>query len=718
MATSSDALYCIELYDAPVLRLKAGEKKPPIDANFFDVATRDPATLKQLWWAGPNGSEHDYNVAVLCDGLLVFDLDPARHPGCVERFLELAGVTSLEQLGTLVVQTANDGYHVVYKLPRDYERHLSGLKVAIPGIDIRSYHNYIVGCGSMLNPDLNRVTGTGMYWPKCEVPVKEAPVWLLDACDETQVYKQKPGELNDTDASRVAYIDFLVRTEHAVEGLGGDDRTFRTALKGRDYGLFEETTLELMSIYWNPYCSPPWHRLELEKKVANAYAYAKGEAGALDVARLFERAVILPASPETLAQLAIPVNALTVWPDMVPVMHDRNLPVINPDFIMFPLLARGYTTAIAGAGGLGKSALARAISLHVAAGMPFIDHSTQQCSVALYSTEDRMQDLHRAFVVAEEAYGFGSATDGRIYHVPHKPRLKLIRQGKQSAEIVTELVDYLKNGLRRIPDLGLFIVDPFRAIHSARENDNDSMSLLIEDVLADIADELNIAVMFIHHPPKDSKETIDNPFRGASTIRETPRLVWEMTPLDHPTDKIVKISGVKHNPLDPKDIPEMHFRLASHRLLANPSVKAAVMWAHMGAEQVASTRRTAILSLMAYLYDTRLKEVNTADRLALSLKTVARAMSTQRLARIRKNKAELYAVDLQACVEELQTMFTFPVPFTGGNGKRYLFKHDGRGNVFNTVEQTVMVPALVRPPNDDDLLADPAFNALIGDVFH
>jgi hypothetical protein len=90
----------------------------------------------------------------------------------------------------------------------------------------------------------------------------------------------------DTPINREQARDWLRglidRGETAIEGRGGDDRTYQVACKLRDFGLSPQTALELLlePDGWNEHCRPPWGRDELAIKVRNAYKYAKNPPGA------------------------------------------------------------------------------------------------------------------------------------------------------------------------------------------------------------------------------------------------------------------------------------------------------------------------------------------------------------------------------------------------------------------------------------------------------
>ena len=93
-------------------------------------------------------------------------------------------------------------------------------------------------------------------------------------------------EIDDAFSINTA-VGYLVNAHPAVEGSSGDQTTFATAARVREYGLSEAKCVELMMEHWNPRCEPPWDISELTLKVANAYAYASKAQGSMHPAMLF-----------------------------------------------------------------------------------------------------------------------------------------------------------------------------------------------------------------------------------------------------------------------------------------------------------------------------------------------------------------------------------------------------------------------------------------------
>ena len=75
------------------------------------------------------------------------------------------------------------------------------------------------------------------------------------------------------------YTSHLYYAPPAIENQGGDDETFHAAHVGKTYGLSEDKCFELMWLYYNPRCLPPWSEPDLREKVKNAYGYSKSPIG-------------------------------------------------------------------------------------------------------------------------------------------------------------------------------------------------------------------------------------------------------------------------------------------------------------------------------------------------------------------------------------------------------------------------------------------------------
>ena len=80
------------------------------------------------------------------------------------------------------------------------------------------------------------------------------------------------------DEAREVVIEELARLGPAVEGEGGDRRTFIAACLGEDFGLSPQEFRPLLD-RWNETCDPPWSPHDLEKKLDSALRNRKRPAG-------------------------------------------------------------------------------------------------------------------------------------------------------------------------------------------------------------------------------------------------------------------------------------------------------------------------------------------------------------------------------------------------------------------------------------------------------
>lgn len=246
--------------------------KRPVNAGWPDAATCDPAQIDRWWNECP-----DYNIGCAPgkSGHAVIDLDVKKTDG-------FAAMRQLEaDLGelpaTFVTETASGGRHVWLKLEGSCKN--SASKLAL-GIDTRGNRGYVLMPGSEFEGK--------PYITAVDAPIAEAPARWRDALkalgrsDERR--KADEGvEIDTPEQVRRAetYLQGLVSADDvAVEGAGGNTRTFRLFAMLRDMGLSEDKALELVEAHWNEACRPPWDIEELDTIARNAYSYAQNEEGA------------------------------------------------------------------------------------------------------------------------------------------------------------------------------------------------------------------------------------------------------------------------------------------------------------------------------------------------------------------------------------------------------------------------------------------------------
>lgn len=247
-----------------VFPIAAGKKVPPLLNGWPDKATKDAEEVKLYWLPVP-----DANIGIHCAGLLVLDADAKK--GGLDA-LDLLRLT--EGLpDTYTVRTPGGGLHLYYRLPEGHAGVPNSVEHIGKGLDVRSNGGYVVAAGS--------VTEAGPYAVETDALVAAAPDWLVERAGAARVGLDRSAAVVEDAPPEVVEkaIDYLLTAAPAVEGQGGDARTYATVCALRDMGLSRTQALGALLEGWNDRCSPPWELDELGVKVRNAYNYGQNEAG-------------------------------------------------------------------------------------------------------------------------------------------------------------------------------------------------------------------------------------------------------------------------------------------------------------------------------------------------------------------------------------------------------------------------------------------------------
>ena len=221
----------------------------------------------------------------------IIDIDPRNFKPGDNPWKRLREDLNLPNLGkaTYKVKTGGGGAHVYFKKPADLD--LVFKLHNYPGLDVKAglkdKGTYVVGPGSVheSGKKYSIIDGTGLAY------IEEAPKELLELAAKTKRAEIKgTGALDGGEQEKKRYISWLKKFPPAVEGENGDHQTYKAAVKGRDYGLAIEDTIQAMLSSYNPKCKPEWTDEEIELKVNNAYKYATQPAGKEDPSLAFKSA--------------------------------------------------------------------------------------------------------------------------------------------------------------------------------------------------------------------------------------------------------------------------------------------------------------------------------------------------------------------------------------------------------------------------------------------
>lgn len=250
-----------------VIPLCRNAKIPLLKGKFSEYATRDIAQLKK-WF--PN----NYNNAGVVsqkfadngESLAIVDID--RH-GSVNGFdsLEILKDLGHEFPETFSVKTPSNGLHLYYRTRAPLRR---GAKAICKGIDLP---RYVVAPGSEINGKFYEIVD--------DLPIAEFSESLADFAKprERKAAVQNPrAEISEEGAKRQA-IEYLKSVKPARQYEGGDEYTYKVACMVRDMGVDEASCIDLMLEYFYPRCEPNNKPNFIERKVGNAYMYAKLPSG-------------------------------------------------------------------------------------------------------------------------------------------------------------------------------------------------------------------------------------------------------------------------------------------------------------------------------------------------------------------------------------------------------------------------------------------------------
>lgn len=268
--------------------------------RLFDNTKTPVAKQWQLTEFNPHLTSENLpgNFGVLLgDDDLVVDVDPRNFAqdendittNDLVRFLDIVGDFVSD---AFVVRTGGGGLHIYLKKPEDaYLRTklidhggakdgVVDLNKHFPGLDFKRKGSFLVAPAS-IHPD------TGVPYliiQNSPSGIKPAPEELIARLKTTPpaapTFAPARNSFDDSEVNQARYISFLKKREPAVESQNGDEWTLKTAFFGRDINLSPQVTYDLMRQYYNPKCLPPWDDHALLQKVRNAFAYAKGAAGA------------------------------------------------------------------------------------------------------------------------------------------------------------------------------------------------------------------------------------------------------------------------------------------------------------------------------------------------------------------------------------------------------------------------------------------------------
>lgn len=239
-------------------------------------ATRDFDQIAAWWTLCPEA-----NIGCAPDASGHFVIDPDE--GVTNNGRTKNGIQNLRDLEqdlghlpvTFTVRTPGGGLHLWFKgtarsstsrIAQDIDTRGVGGYVLLPGSSVDGLPYTANGQDIAHNPP-------AWVFDKLATKDRESERSLVDALDTDENIRRAERYLRD--AVRAGDV--------AIEGDGGDDKTYQVAAFLHDIGISRELAVDLLLEHWNDHCDPPWSEEELTDEthspVYHAFEYAQNEPG-------------------------------------------------------------------------------------------------------------------------------------------------------------------------------------------------------------------------------------------------------------------------------------------------------------------------------------------------------------------------------------------------------------------------------------------------------
>lgn len=478
-----------------VFKLAEGGKQA-LTAGWPATATAWPDAVHKMW-SDPTGDPLHHNIGVLADGLLILDPDVKRREAGVDGLASLADMVDTFGLdtNTFTVSTPTGGRHLYYRLPEGQQVRNSVDRIA-PGIDVRGYHGYVVGPGSVVDGVAYTIIN--------DAPLLEAPEWLVKAAGKPRERTAGAGEgVSELDAPNDVRRAMIYLKEEAPVSVHGRarDTLYRVAARVKDFGISEQENQSLIVEHYldSPRCEIPWEIDAVAETVANAYRYGKEVVGAASLAADFS-AVDMPEGSAPGAQPRPRLHFVSFADSMAMATKEQAPALIDG------LLDCHAMSVMYGASNVGKTFVALDLAFHVASGRPWRGKAVAQ-GVVVYVAAEAGRGIHRRVAALGRHYGVG---DVPLAVVPCPVDLL---DARGDTEALVALVQ--EAGVALGGPVVMIVVDTLsRALAGGDENSSVDMGAFVKH-----ADRLRAAagahVMVVHHSGKD----VSKGARGHSLLR-------------------------------------------------------------------------------------------------------------------------------------------------------------------------------------------------------
>jgi len=383
-------------------------------------------------------------------------------------------------------RTARGGRHLIFSDPQRTLRN-SASRLG-PKLDTRGGNGYIVISPSTFEG--------GSYEVISDRPVAALPDFVPAALGRSRERATAAAEVQlDTPSAvgraGVLLAGYVERGHVAIQGEGGDDRTFAVCCEVLNLGLSADKAQELVSTVWNPHCIPPWSEEELVVKIDNAGAYAQNEVGAWAVPPVEDR-IDKEALDKLLADSVVASEARTgrfAWMD-----EDEFVNMPPPEWLLKDIFTRDSIAMLYGPSGHYKSFIAMNLAAEVA----------QSGECAFYVAAEGIARMARKDYPAWKL-AYGEERKLPFYLVEDMPLA-------DSEQDYTDFADSIKKRANGRKVSIIFIDTLNRAMLGLEENSAKDTAKVIQACLF-LKKVFKCTVVVVHHTPKDGSDP-----RGSSAL--------------------------------------------------------------------------------------------------------------------------------------------------------------------------------------------------------
>lgn len=487
-----------------VFRIKAGTKDFYIDKKWADDPLDSFDIIDKFTRADGSCAGFNYGVNAGASDLVIVDVD-LKPP--LDGFANLATLGALPR--TFTVRSPSGGKHFYFRA--------DGLKLTqrplCPGVDIRSFHGYVVGPGSR--------TDKGIYEIEDESDFAELPEWIKGRAKEAGTRGQlpplfEPDSLPECLEEARAYVEAL---DVAHEGTRNNHLcdTIRAVF---DRGCSVELTRDVLVDCYKS--DPSFSSDEIEALCERIDESYEGPRGKELAGWGFEPVAneIKNDAEEARAK------AFEEWCSRPKISEGEEALIPKTPWLMHKRMLKGAITELVAPGGSGKSL----ITLQWAAAIVLGDVAAETLGCRVYDTgrvlvlnnEDPTDEMNRRMAAVCRHFGLDrdKVADGVRFRSGESNPLcvvgrKDMRSNLTRTDEVKDLIAYVKR--RKFVAI---IVDPLVDFHQADENKNTEMAVVMQ-AWRHIAAETGAAVLIVHHTAKPG--AIDqagnaNAGRGASAV--------------------------------------------------------------------------------------------------------------------------------------------------------------------------------------------------------